>query len=176
MLKKFIVALVPISLLAMLTIPISSAQNQPMPMPPIQNQPQPPVQNQPMPPYPPMAQPTPQGQAAVVCAGDTAPKGMVITATGNSPICAGSCTARRLDPINGSIMVICANQPIPKSYTLESITTSPSCKCLSDEDNAYIIRNIPTPTPTPWRLAVRRSESGRPAAHRYNAWYYAKST
>ncbi len=133
MLRKLIVTLVPISLLALLTIPLSSAQNLP---PPSYGQP-----------YPPMVQPTPG--AVVVCAGDTPPKGMVITATGSSSVCAGSCTARKIEPLTGSIMIICGRQPIPDHYTLESITTSPQCKCLGDLDNAYVIRSLPTPTPSP---------------------------
>ncbi len=56
-------------------------------------------------------------------------------------------------------MIICAQQPVPKGYVLDSITTSPSCRCLGDEDNAYAIRQAetergeipvaPTPVPSP---------------------------
>jgi|GEM_PF-5263478 hypothetical protein len=130
MLRKLIVALMPISLLALLAIPSTSAQNLPQPL------------------NAPVTQPTP-AQAVVICAGDTAPEGMVITATGSSPVCAGSCTARKIEPLTGSIMIICARQPIPAHYALESITTSPQCKCLGDLDNAYVIRSIPTATVTP---------------------------
>jgi hypothetical protein len=37
-------------------------------------------------------------------------------------------------------MVICAQQPIPENYSLESVTSSPSCECLGQQDNAYVIR------------------------------------
>lgn len=130
MIRTLIVALVPITLLALLAIPFTSAQNLPQAL------------------NSPLVQPTP-GRAVVVCAGDTAPKGMVITATGSSSVCAGSCTARKIEPLTGSIMIICARQPIPDHYTLESITTSPQCKCLGDLDNAYVIRSVPTPTTSP---------------------------
>ncbi|MHB8381112.1 MAG: hypothetical protein ACYDC3_02055 [Candidatus Binataceae bacterium] len=39
-------------------------------------------------------------------------------------------------------MVICAHQPVPEGYALDSVTTSPDCRCLGDEDNAYVIRRI----------------------------------
>ena len=74
-----------------------------------------------------------------ICAGDVPPDGMVIVATGTSPLCGGSCRTRILKPLGGNILVICANQAIPEAYTLESVTTSPACRCLGSEDNAYII-------------------------------------
>jgi hypothetical protein len=125
MLKKLTVALLPISMPALLTITIASALNAPAAL----------------------AHAQPQ-QAAVVCAGDTPPKGMVITATGSSPVCAGSCTARQIQAVSGSIMIICARQPIPDDYSLESVTSSPNCKCLGDSDNAYIIRQANKPSQT----------------------------
>ncbi len=109
-------------------------------------------------------------QAQIACSEDVLPEKMVITATGTSPVCRGSCRARRLEPVRGSMMIICANQPIPKDYDLDSVTTTPDCQCLGNEDNAYVIRKLeaseaqeegealatPTrtpifsPTPTPW--------------------------
>jgi hypothetical protein len=79
-------------------------------------------------------------QAQIVCSEDIIPDNMAITATGTSPVCRGSCRARRLEPVRGSIMIICSNQPIPKDYSLDSVTTTPDCVCLGDEDNAYVIR------------------------------------
>jgi len=97
--------------------------------------------------------------AEIVCAEDIAPSDMVVTATGTSSVCRGSCRARKLELVRGPIMIICAQQPVPKGYVLDSITTSPSCRCLGDEDNAYAIRRgemelgeatpIATPSPSP---------------------------
>lgn len=81
-----------------------------------------------------------------MCAGNVPPAGMVVTATGNSPDCAGPCTARKVEPVHGPVMIICAHQPVPDNYDLESITTSPACKCIGDEDNAYVIRISKAPT------------------------------
>src|ERR1035437_9912807 len=78
--------------------------------------------------------------AEIVCAEDIAPSDMVVTATGTSSVCHGSCRARKLELVRGPIMIICAQQPVPQGYVLDSITTSPSCRCLGDEDNAYAIR------------------------------------
>ncbi|MGH8012173.1 MAG: hypothetical protein ACREQ4_06730 [Candidatus Binataceae bacterium] len=75
-----------------------------------------------------------------MCAGNVTPAGMVITATGTSPSCSGSCQARRLAPACGLIMKICADQPIPKGYQLDGITSTPACDCLGREDNAYVIK------------------------------------
>ncbi|GEM_PF-2341135 len=100
-------------------------------------------------------------QAQVVCSEDVIPGNMVVTATGTSPICHGSCRARKIEPVRGSVMIICANQPVPNDYSLDSVTTTPDCGCLSNEDNAYVIKRIeatetsdeedtlPTSTPTP---------------------------
>jgi hypothetical protein len=97
--------------------------------------------------------------AEIVCAEDIAPSDMVVTATGTSSVCHGSCRARKLELVRGPIMIICAQQPVPQGYVLDSITTSPACSCLGDEDNAYAIRRaemergetppiaIPSPTP-----------------------------
>lgn len=86
-----------------------------------------------------------------ICAGNVPPEGMVIASTGNSVICGGSCRSRQVIPIKGAIMVICAQQPIPKDYEIQSVTTSPSCMCLGDDDNAFVIRaangTLPTPLP-----------------------------
>lgn len=129
MLKTFTVALVPISFLILLVVPISFAQNVYSQMPT------------------PGATSTPQ-RAVVICAGNTAPAGTVVTATGSSPVCSGSCQARKIQPVRGDIMIICARQPIPRNYVLESVTTAPRCNCLGDQDNAYVIRLATTPTPT----------------------------
>jgi len=86
-----------------------------------------------------------------MCAGDVPPENMVITATGTSVICAGSCRGRLVEPVEGPVMVICAGQPIPQYYETESVTTSPACNCIGDQDNAYVIRrrnDAPAPTPT----------------------------
>ena len=114
--KPFTVALIPISLFILLVIPISFAHNA-------------------------SAQTSgPTQGAVIVCAGNTPPSGTVITATGSSPVCSGSCQARKVQPVNGDIMIICAQQPIPPNYVLESVTSTPQCKCLGDHDNAYVIR------------------------------------
>ncbi|MGO9454403.1 MAG: hypothetical protein ACLQDV_25640 [Candidatus Binataceae bacterium] len=109
-------------------------------------------------------------QAQIVCSEDVIPENTAITATGTSPVCRGSCRARRVEPVRGSVMIICANQAIPKEYSLDSVTTTPDCQCLGDEDNAYVVKKLevsegeeegealatPTrtpvaaPTPTPW--------------------------
>jgi len=100
-------------------------------------------------------------QAQIVCSEDLIPENMIVTATGTSPVCRGSCRARRIEPVRGSVMIVCANQPLPSGYSLDSITTTPDCLCLGDEDNAYVIRKLEaseaqeegemlaTPTPTP---------------------------
>ena len=80
--------------------------------------------------------------AELVCADDLLPEGMVVTATGTSPSCAGSCRAREMKPVCGPVMKICASQPIPKGYVLDSITTTPGCQCVGAEDNAYVIRYV----------------------------------
>ncbi len=97
------------------------------------------------------AQALPETPGAItICAGNIPPEGMVITATGTSPECGGSCRARQAVPVSGSIMVICAQQPIPENYEIQSITSAPLCKCLAEDDNAYVIRlraGVPTPSP-----------------------------
>ncbi len=109
------------------------------------------------------------GDAQIVCSEDVVPADTVVVATGTSPVCHGSCRARKIEPVRGSIMIICANQPIPKDYALDSVTTTPDCRCLSNEDNAYVIRKLeshereqeegisPTPTPMPYRQPVWES-------------------
>lgn len=88
--------------------------------------------------------------ALIVCAGDVPPDEMVITASGTSVTCAGSCRSRQIEPVEGPVMVICAGQPIPKFYETQSVTTIPACNCIADQDNAYVIRRgIGAPTPTP---------------------------
>lgn len=90
--------------------------------------------------------------ALTICAGNVPPENMVITATGNSPQCAGSCRARQVEPVEGPIMIICAGQPLPEFYEIESVTTTPACTCMSEEDNAFVIRRVreaPTPLATP---------------------------
>jgi len=88
--------------------------------------------------------------ALVVCAGDVPPDDMVITATGTSVTCAGSCRSRQIEPVEGPVMVICAGQPIPRYWETQSVTTLPACNCIADQDNAYVIRRgIGAPTPTP---------------------------
>jgi hypothetical protein len=85
-----------------------------------------------------------------ICAGDVPPENMVITATGTSVTCVGSCRGRQIEPVEGPVMVICAGQPVPQYYEAESVTSSPACNCIGDEDNAYVIRRLngaPTPTP-----------------------------
>jgi glycine/D-amino acid oxidase-like deaminating enzyme len=98
----------------------------------------------------------------IVCSEDVLPADTVVVATGTSPVCHGSCRARKIEPVRGSIMIICANQPIPKDYALDSVTTTPDCRCLGNEDNAYVIRKLeshereqeegisPTPPPMPY--------------------------
>jgi hypothetical protein len=101
--------------------------------------------------------------ALIICAGDVPPENMVITATGTSLNCAGSCRARQVEPLEGSIMVICAGQPIPQYYDTQSITTSPLCNCVGDQDNAYVIRRINgAPTPTPLAPQIPTPPGGRP--------------
>lgn len=88
--------------------------------------------------------------ALIICAGDVPPDDMVITATGTSVTCAGSCRSRQIEPVDGPVMVICADQAIPKFYETQSVTTVPACNCIADQDNAYVIRRgIGAPTPTP---------------------------
>jgi hypothetical protein len=77
-----------------------------------------------------------------ICAGNIPPEGTIITATGSSLDCGGSCRARRIEPLHGHIMVICAQQPIPDNYEIQSLTTTPVCNCIGEEDNAYVIRAI----------------------------------
>src|SRR5262249_54015446 len=81
-------------------------------------------------------------QALIICSEDVIPQDMVVTATGTSPVCRGSCRARRMEPVRGSIMIICANQPLPKDYSLDSVTSTPDCQCLGNEDNAYVIKKL----------------------------------
>jgi hypothetical protein len=89
----------------------------------------------------------------VICAGNVPPDGMVVTATGNSVECGGSCRSLHIVPVRGRIMVICAQQPIPQAYEIQSITSTPACNCLGEDDNAYVIRLpgaiLPTPVPPP---------------------------
>jgi hypothetical protein len=76
----------------------------------------------------------------LVCAGNIPPDDMVITATGDSKYCGGSCRAREIKPVDGSIMIICAQQPIPQDYELQSVTTTAACGCIGEQDNAMVIR------------------------------------
>jgi hypothetical protein len=116
-------------------------------------------------------------RAQVICSGDIPPQGTVVTATGTSSICGGSCRARRFEPVWGTTMVICAQQPIPKHYVLESVTSSPLCRCLGGQDNAYVIRFNPpeateeggepqqpwaSPTPMPPASGNRWPQAGPP--------------
>jgi hypothetical protein len=108
--------------------------------------------------------------ALIVCAGNVPPENMVITATGTSFTCSGSCRSREVEPVMGPIMIICAGQPIPQFYETESVTSSPACNCLGDQDNAYVIRRLNTaPTPSPLQSpgfqggAGSGSESSSPA-------------
>jgi hypothetical protein len=94
-----------------------------------------------------------------ICAGNIPPEGTIITATGNSVDCGGSCRARRIEPLHGHIMVICAQQPIPDDYEIQSLTTTPMCNCIGEEDNAYVIRAI-TGTLTNPGAAHDRSQGG----------------
>ncbi len=88
--------------------------------------------------------------ALIICAGDVPPDDMVITATGTSVTCAGSCRSRQIEPVDGAVMVICAGQAIPRFYETQSVTTLPACNCIADQDNAYVIRRgLGAPTPTP---------------------------
>jgi hypothetical protein len=88
--------------------------------------------------------------ALTICAGDVPPDDMVVTASGTSVTCAGSCRSRQIEPVDGPVMVICAGQPIPRFYETQSVTTVPACNCIADQDNAYVIRRgIGAPTPTP---------------------------
>ena len=80
-----------------------------------------------------------QGQTTV-CSEDVPPTGMVIIKTGSSQICNGACRSRTLQPVTGAIMIICAHQAVPKGYLLDSVTSTPDCRCLGEEDNAYVIR------------------------------------
>ena len=110
------------------------------------------VSGQTMPPGNPGPQPFPsKPNALTICAGNVPPDNMVITATGNSPQCAGSCRARQVEPVEGPVMIICSGQPLPEFYEIESVTSTPACTCLSEEDNAYVIRRVreaPTPMAT----------------------------
>lgn len=104
--------------------------------------------------------------ALTICAGNVPPENMVITATGNSPQCAGSCRARQAEPVEGPVMVICTGQPLPEFYEIESVTSTPACNCINDEDNAYVIRRTreaPTPiaTPVPPQPPLNQVPSGR---------------
>jgi hypothetical protein len=117
-------------------------------------------------PEPPNPQTMPEKLNAItICAGNVPPEDMVITATGTSSNCAGSCRARTVEPVAGPVMVICAGQPIPHFYETESTTTTPACNCIGDEDNAYVIRRengAPTPTPAvPLPLSPNLSPNGR---------------
>ncbi|MGH7838522.1 MAG: hypothetical protein ACREQC_11970, partial [Candidatus Binataceae bacterium] len=84
----------------------------------------------------------PRARADVLCADDTVPDGVAITATGTATSCAGACRARRTEPVCGAVVKICAGQPIPRGYILDSITSMPACACLAAEDNAYVIRYV----------------------------------
>ena len=105
------------------------------------------------------SQSQPPPQPLIVCSEDVIPNNMIIVATGTSPACRGSCRARKVEPVRGSIMIVCANQAVPERWVLDSVTTSPDCTCLGDEDNAYVIKlnethendeeSIPTAAPTP---------------------------
>ncbi len=102
--------------------------------------------------------------ALIICAGDVPPDDMVITATGTSVTCAGSCRSRQIEPVDGPVMVICADQPIPKFYETQSVTTLPACNCIADQDNAYVIRRgigAPTPTPAAPRFPAPNSKVSR---------------
>jgi hypothetical protein len=77
-----------------------------------------------------------------ICAGNRPAEGTVITATGTSAFCDGSCRARATEPADAPMMIICTGQPIPDKYEIESITTTPRCACLSEHDNAYVIRRL----------------------------------
>jgi len=77
-----------------------------------------------------------------MCAGNLPPEGMVITATGSSDSCPGSCRARQTELAQLAIMVICEGQPIPDGYEIEEFTSTPACDCLGDQDNAYVIRRL----------------------------------
>jgi hypothetical protein len=81
-----------------------------------------------------------QSEENIMCAGNVAPPGMVITATGTAPSCSGSCQARKLTPACGVVLKICAGQPVPKGYEIDGVTSTPACDCLGREDNAYVIR------------------------------------
>ena len=107
-----------------------------------------------------MSFPTKPG-ALIVCAGNVPPENMVITATGTSFTCSGSCRSREVEPAQGPIMIICAGQPIPQFYETESVTSSPACNCLGDQDNAYVIRRLNTaPTPSPAQSPMLQGEGG----------------
>lgn len=79
----------------------------------------------------------------VICAGNIPPEGLVVTATGTAPTCNGACRARKVQPVYGEIMKICSDQPIPKGYVLDGITSTPACRCLGADENAYIIKRRP---------------------------------
>lgn len=85
---------------------------------------------------------SPNARAEILCADDTIPAGMAITATGTAASCAGACRARKTKPVCGPIMKICAGQPIPRGYILDSLTSMPGCECLGSEDNGYVIRYV----------------------------------
>lgn len=95
-----------------------------------------------------------------ICAGNIPPEGTVITATGNSVDCGGSCRARQIEPVRGQIMVICAQQPIPDEYEIQSVTTSPACNCLGEEDNAYVLRAIRGSLTNPGATRLGGSSTG----------------
>jgi len=106
-------------------------------------------------PEPAAGEPSPKPDSITICAGNVPPDNMVITATGTYPQCAGSCRGRLVEPLEGPVMIICAGQPIPEYYELESMTSTQACNCISDEENAFVIRRrkgAPTPIATPLAL------------------------
>lgn len=109
-------------------------------------------------PQPSQIEPRSQKQTVIVCSEDSPPRGMAVTATGSSPVCPGSCRARQLEPVVGSMMIICAHQAIPDGYLLESVTATPSCRCLGNDDNAYVIKrteSAATPSSTATTATTR---------------------
>ncbi|HXN87091.1 MAG TPA: hypothetical protein VN867_13540, partial [Candidatus Binataceae bacterium] len=120
---------------------------------------QPEMRQTPVPDQSNLDQSNPGEPGQIICAGNIPPEGTIITATGNSVECGGSCRARRIEQVHGHIMVICAQQPVPDNYEIQSLTSTPACNCLGEEDNAYVIRAVTGTLPTP--NAVRGGSAER---------------
>lgn len=91
----------------------------------------------------PMGAPGYLGGPQWLCAGEPAPPGQVITATGPGISCAGVCNGRYAEPLRLQ-MVICQGQPIPEGYEVVEEVSSARCDCVASADNALVIRLKPS--------------------------------